>query len=59
MPKSSGGGDGKSSKSGGGRALKVKVRTARKRSTSSTRWLQRQLNDPYVAAAKREGYRSR
>jgi len=59
MPKSSGGGNGKSSKSGGGRALKVKVRTARKRSTSSTRWLQRQLNDPYVAAARREGYRSR
>ncbi|HEY7647039.1 MAG TPA: RlmE family RNA methyltransferase, partial [Hyphomicrobiales bacterium] len=47
------------SRSGGDRALKVKVRTARKRSTSSTRWLQRQLNDPYVAAARREGYRSR
>ena len=46
-------------RSGGDRALKVKVRTARKRSTSSTRWLQRQLNDPYVAAARREGYRSR
>ncbi|HEY7645879.1 MAG TPA: RlmE family RNA methyltransferase [Hyphomicrobiales bacterium] len=59
MPKSSGGEGGKSSRSGGDRALKVKVRTARKRSTSSTRWLQRQLNDPYVAAAKREGYRSR
>ncbi len=41
------------------RALKVRVRTARKRSLSSTRWLERQLNDPYVAAAKREGYRSR
>ncbi len=37
----------------------VRVRTARGRKTSSTRWLQRQLNDPYVAAAKREGYRSR
>ena len=37
----------------------MRVKTARKRSTSSTRWLQRQLNDPYVAAAKREGYRSR
>lgn len=59
MPKSSGGTGGKSSKRGGDRALKVKVRTARKRSTSSTRWLQRQLNDPYVAAARREGYRSR
>lgn len=41
------------------RGLKVRVKTARKRTTSSTRWLQRQLNDPYVAAAKREGYRSR
>ncbi len=44
---------------GGARSLKVRVKTARKRSTSSTRWLQRQLNDPYVHAAKREGYRSR
>lgn len=43
----------------GQRELKKRVKTARKRSTSSTRWLQRQLNDPYVAAAKREGYRSR
>ena len=32
---------------GGARSLKVRVKTARKRSTSSTRWLQRQLNDPY------------
>ncbi len=39
--------------------LTEQVRTARKRSASSTRWLQRQLNDPYVAAARREGYRSR
>lgn len=37
----------------------VRVKTAKKRSTSSTRWLQRQLNDPYVQQAKREGYRSR
>jgi 23S rRNA (uridine2552-2'-O)-methyltransferase len=44
---------------GAGRGLAVRVRTARGRTTSSTRWLQRQLNDPYVAAAKREGYRSR
>ena len=43
----------------GGRSLKVRVKTARKRSLSSTLWLQRQLNDPYVALAKREGYRSR
>jgi 23S rRNA (uridine2552-2'-O)-methyltransferase len=39
--------------------LKTRVRTARKRSLSSTLWLERQLNDPYVAQAKREGYRSR
>lgn len=44
---------------GGSRDLTVRVKTARGRKTSSTRWLQRQLNDPYVAAAKREGYRSR
>ena len=44
---------------GAGRDLTVRVKTARKRSTSSTRWLQRQLNDPYVAAARRAGYRSR
>ncbi len=43
----------------GGRALKTRVKTARKRSLSSTLWLERQLNDPYVAQAKREGYRSR
>ena len=50
---------GKGSVSGGTRALKVRVKTARKRSNSSARWLERQLNDPYVHAAKREGYRSR
>jgi 23S rRNA (uridine2552-2'-O)-methyltransferase len=43
----------------GQRDLKVKVRTARGRKLSSTRWLERQLNDPYVARAKREGYRGR
>jgi 23S rRNA (uridine2552-2'-O)-methyltransferase len=43
----------------GGRALKVRVRTARKRSLASTLWLERQLNDPYVAMARRDGYRSR
>ncbi|MCP1335619.1 RlmE family RNA methyltransferase [Futiania mangrovi] len=41
------------------RPLKVRVKTARKRSNSSTRWLQRQLNDPYVQAAQRAGLRSR
>jgi 23S rRNA (uridine2552-2'-O)-methyltransferase len=43
----------------GGRALKVRVKTARKRSLSSALWLKRQFNDPYVAQARRDGYRSR
>ncbi|MBI3440801.1 MAG: RlmE family RNA methyltransferase [Proteobacteria bacterium] len=38
---------------------RVRVKTRKKRSISSSRWLERQLNDPYVAAAKSEGYRSR
>jgi 23S rRNA (uridine2552-2'-O)-methyltransferase len=42
-----------------GRQSTVRVKTARQRSLSSTLWLQRQLNDPYVAEAKRLGYRSR
>ncbi len=41
------------------RGKKVRVKTARGRKLSSTRWLQRQLNDPYVAEAGRLGYRSR
>lgn len=41
------------------RGAKVRVKTARGRKSSSTRWLQRQLNDPYVAEAQRLGYRSR
>lgn len=41
------------------RGAKVRVKTARGRKNSSTRWLQRQLNDPYVAEAQRLGYRSR
>lgn len=49
----------KSSVSGGQRQLRTTVKTAHKRSASSTRWLERQLNDPYVAASKREGFRSR
>ena len=50
----------KSSRAGaGGRELTVRVKSARGRRSSSTRWLQRQLNDPYVQAAQREGYRSR
>jgi 23S rRNA (uridine2552-2'-O)-methyltransferase len=45
--------------SGRGRMLKVRVKKARGRSLSSKLWLERQLNDPYVARAKRDGYRSR
>lgn len=48
-----------SGKGSGTRRLGVRVRTARGRTSSSTRWLQRQLNDPYVERAKAEGYRSR
>jgi 23S rRNA (uridine2552-2'-O)-methyltransferase len=43
----------------GSRELKVRVKTGKKRSLSSKLWLERQLNDPYVARAKREGLRSR
>jgi len=39
--------------------LKQRVKTGRGRTASQKRWLERQLNDPYVARAKREGYRSR
>ncbi len=42
-----------------GRSLKTRVRTAKGRGSSSTRWLQRQLNDPYVEEAQRRGYRAR
>jgi 23S rRNA (uridine2552-2'-O)-methyltransferase len=42
-----------------GRTATVRVRTAKQRSLSSTLWLERQLNDPYVAEAKRQGWRSR
>ena len=44
---------------GGSRPLAVKVRRARRRKPSSTEWLNRQLNDPFVAEAHRLGYRSR
>jgi 23S rRNA (uridine2552-2'-O)-methyltransferase len=43
----------------GARTLRVRVKTAKNRTLSSARWLERQLNDPYVAAAKKDGYRSR
>jgi len=51
--------DGKNTSGRGQRDLTVKVRTARGRRASSTRWLQRQLNDPYVKRAQAEGYRGR
>jgi len=43
----------------GGSGGRTRVLTARKRTAASTRWLERQLNDPYVRKAKAEGYRSR
>jgi 23S rRNA (uridine2552-2'-O)-methyltransferase len=54
-PVKGGGGD----RRGGSRKLAVKLRTAKGRKLASTRWLSRQLNDPYVDEAKRRGYRSR
>ena len=45
--------------SGGQRGMHDRVRSAKGRKVSSTRWLERQINDPYVAAAKRQGYHSR
>src|SRR5271170_8268310 len=42
-----------------GRQLTVRVKSARRRKPSSTEWLTRQLNDPFVAEARRLGYRSR
>ena len=55
MSKGTGGGG----RSGGRGGLHERVKTARRRTASSTRWLQRQLNDPYVRRAQAEGYRSR
>lgn len=43
----------------GGRSLSVRLKTAKKRTTSQQKWLERQLNDPYVARARRDGFRSR
>ena len=42
-----------------GSGPRQRVKTARRRTASSTRWLERQLNDPYVRRAKAENYRSR
>ena len=50
---------GSSGDASGGRGLTVRVKTARGRKSSSTRWLKRQLNDPYVRQAQAAGYRSR
>jgi 23S rRNA (uridine2552-2'-O)-methyltransferase len=44
---------------GGGRGLSTRLRTAKGRSKASQRWLERQLNDPYVRAAQERGLRSR
>lgn len=51
--------EGKNNSGRGQRDLTVKVKTARGRKMSSTMWLQRQLNDPYVQRAKADGYRGR
>ena len=49
----------KNSSGRGQRELRVRVKTAKGRKLSSTLWLERQLNDPYVIRAKKEGYRGR
>lgn len=49
----------KAKKPGSLRTTKTRVKTAKGRKLSSTLWLERQLNDPYVQRAKAEGYRSR
>lgn len=59
MQKKGGSGKDQGGPGGGQRQLRVRVKTARGRKLSSQRWLERQLNDPYVAAAKRDGMRSR
>lgn len=55
MAKGTGQGSGRKSE----RDLKVRVKSSKGRKVGSTLWLQRQLNDPYVAKARTEGYRSR
>lgn len=49
----------KKKKGSGERQLRTRVKTAKGRTVSSTKWLERQLNDPYITRAKQEGYRSR
>ena len=58
-PNRDSGGNVNAAPSQGPRALATNVKTAKNRKLSSTLWLHRQLNDPYVARAKAEGYRSR
>ena len=43
----------------GGSGGRTRVKTAKGRTAQSTRWLERQLNDPWVKKARAEGYRSR
>lgn len=50
---------GRSSRGGNARMVFERVKTARRRKDSSTAWLKRQLNDPYVIESKRRGFRSR
>ncbi len=54
-----GGGSGGGGSGRGARELKTRVKTAKGRTVSQKLWLERQLNDPYVARARREGFRSR
>jgi len=59
-PRGKGRGSARSAGPGGGeRTLSQRVKTARGRKSSSTRWIERQLNDPYVHKARAAGYRSR
>lgn len=58
-PARRGGRGGRGKRGSSGRSLAQRVHSAHRRSHSSTLWLERQLNDPYVAEAKRLGYRSR
>ncbi|MGE4062101.1 MAG: RlmE family RNA methyltransferase [Rhodospirillaceae bacterium] len=61
MKGKSGGGrrTGAGDRASAGRGLHVRVRTARGRTVGQQKWLQRQLNDPYVARAREQGMRSR
>jgi 23S rRNA (uridine2552-2'-O)-methyltransferase len=59
IAKGKGKGAGRGNPLSGRRGEVVRVKTAKSRSISSARWLARQLNDPYVAQAKADGYRSR